>query len=227
MVETLAQDWSSLDREMQYECAGGHPRSYAQLGWTCGKDGLQRNLCEGSEMSRLTMVEMETDKLERGGERQMVWSTPTTVQNLQVGGHGCWGGLQICWERGWSVENCPRQHGLVASCSKSRKLEAVFEMWKEPCIDGPGCLGDPSASGMTGTNAVVAWLTEERMERERDLASTCYPSLDFKPTGTLPWCYHGALLGMVRWDRMAAGMEDDVADGMESRKYTPMVARRC
>ena len=76
VVETLAQDWSSLDREMQYECAGGHQRSYAQLGWTCGKDGLQRNLCKGSEMSRLTMVEMETDKLERGGERQMVWSTP-------------------------------------------------------------------------------------------------------------------------------------------------------
>ena len=47
-------------------------------------------------------------------------------------------------------------------------------MWKEPCIDGPGCLGDPSASGMTGTNAVVAWLTEERMEREiwRALATT-------------------------------------------------------
>ena len=44
VVETLAQDWSSLDREMQYECAGVHQRSYAQLGWTCGKDGLQRNL---------------------------------------------------------------------------------------------------------------------------------------------------------------------------------------
>ena len=47
VVETLAQDWTSLDREMQYECAGGHPRSYVQLGWTCGKDGLQRYLCEG------------------------------------------------------------------------------------------------------------------------------------------------------------------------------------
>ena len=113
------------------------------------------------------MVVMVTDKLERGGERQMVWSTPTTVQTLQVGGHGCWGGLQICWEHGWSVENCPRQYGLVASCSKSWKLETVFEMWKEPCIDGPGCLGDPSASGMTGTIAVAVWLTEKRVERER------------------------------------------------------------
>ena len=149
MVETLAQDWSSMDREVQYECAGGHPRSYAQLGWTCGKDGLHRNLCEGSEMSRPSMVEMETSQLERSGERQVVWPTPTAVQNLQVGRHGCWGGLQICWKRGWSVENCPRQHGLVALCSKPWKLEAIFEMWKEPCIDGPGCLGDPSASGMT------------------------------------------------------------------------------
>ena len=42
-------------------------------------------------------------------------------------------------------------------------------MWKESCIDGPECLGDPSASGMTGTNAVVAWLTEteKRIVRER------------------------------------------------------------
>ena len=108
------------------------------------------------------MVEMETAKLERGGERQMVWPTPTTVQNLQVGGHGCWGGLQICWKRGWSVENCPRQHGLAAFCSKPWKLETIFEMWKEPCKDGPGCLGDPSASGMTGTYAVVAWRNREK-----------------------------------------------------------------
>ena len=64
-------------------------------------------------------------------------------------------------------ETVQRQHGLVASCSKPWKLEAIFEMWKEPCIDGPGCLGDPSASGMTGTNAVVAWLTEKRIVRER------------------------------------------------------------
>ena len=80
---------------------------------------------------------------------------------------GCWGGLQICWKRGWSVENCPRQHGLVAFCSKPWKLEAIFEMWKEPCIDGPGCLGDPRASGMTGTIAVVAWMIERRIVRER------------------------------------------------------------
>ena len=155
VVETMAQDWSSLDREMQYECVGGHQRSYAQLGWPCGKDGLQRNLREGSEMSRPSMVEMETAPLERSGERQVVWPTPTAVHNLQVGGHGCWGGLQICWKRGWSVENCPGQYGLVVFCSKPWKLEAIFEMWKEPCIDGPGCLGliheicDERADGLT------------------------------------------------------------------------------
>ena len=173
VVETLAQDWSSMDREMQYECAGGHQRSYAQLGWTCGKDGLQRNLCEGSQMSRPSMVEMATAKLERGGERQMVRPAPTAVQNLQVGGHGCWGGLQICWKRGWSVENCPRQHGLVAFCSKPWKLEAIFEMWKEPCIDGPGCLGDPEGikkrcqNGRRCHDPTVALMVDLMMEASR------------------------------------------------------------
>ena len=75
VVETLAQDWSSMDREMQHERAGGHQRSYAPLGWTCGKAGLQRNLCEGSEMSRPSMVALETAELERGGERHK-WSGP-------------------------------------------------------------------------------------------------------------------------------------------------------
>ena len=78
------------------------------LSWTCGKDGLQRNLCESSEMSRLTMVEMETDKLERGGERQMVWSTPTTVQNLQVGGT-------------WSLGRSPSLLGTRMVCRKRLK----------------------------------------------------------------------------------------------------------
>ena len=49
----------------------------------------------------------------------------------------------------------------------SKTVQDNTEMWKEPCIDGPGCLGDPSASGMTGTTAVVAWLTERRIVRER------------------------------------------------------------
>ena len=163
VVETLAQNWQWI--EMCNMVLAIRDRMLSWAGHVARMD--YKEICAKALRCRgLTMVEMETAKLERGGERQMVWPTPTTVQNLQVGGHGCWGGLQICWERGWSVENCPRQHGLVAFCSKPWKLEAIFEMWKKPCIDGPGCLGDPSASGMTGTNAVVAWLTEKRIVRE-------------------------------------------------------------
>ena len=90
VVETLAQDWSSMDRERQYERADCHQRTYAQLGRPCGQDGLHRNLREGLEMPRPSMVEMETTSLERSRERQMCWSSPTKVQNLQMGGHGCW-----------------------------------------------------------------------------------------------------------------------------------------
>ena len=124
-------------------------------------------------------------------------------------------------ERGWSVGNGSRQYGMVASCSKPWKVEAIFEMWKEPCIDGPGCLGDPSASGMTGTIAVAAWLTEESVEREiwRALAT---PLSISSQLGHCRVCSHGTVLGMIGWDRVAAGMEDDVAAGMESRKYAPM-----
>ena len=158
MLETLAQDWSSMDREMQYECAGGHQRSYAQLGWTCGKDGLQRNLCEGSEMSRPPMVEMETDKLERGGERTNgLVHTPQTVQNLQVGGHGCWGGPpNLLGTRMVCRKRCKTTRVGCILLKTVEGWKQFSEMWKEPCIDGPGCLEDPSASGMTGTNAVVA-----------------------------------------------------------------------
>ena len=129
--------------------------------------GPERNLCEGLEMPRPPMVEMERTPLERSGERQMVWPTPTAIQNLPVGGHGCWGSVQIHWTCRRFVGVCPGQHGLVASCSKPWKLETVFDMWKEPCIDGPGCLGDPCASSMTGTDAGAAWLTRRRNVRER------------------------------------------------------------
>ena len=70
-------------------------------GWTTKKS-------EGLEMPRSSLVEMETASLERSGERQMVWPTPTTVQNLQVGGHGCRGSFQICWKRRRSVEKLSR-----------------------------------------------------------------------------------------------------------------------
>ena len=71
VVETLAQNWPSIDREVQHERVDCHQRTYAQLGWSCCQDGPQRNLCEGFEVSRSSMVEMETTSLERSGERQM------------------------------------------------------------------------------------------------------------------------------------------------------------
>ena len=95
VVETLAQDGSQTDREMQHERRVCHQRTSTQL---C-QNGLQRNLLESLEMSRTSMVEMETAPLERNGERRMVWPAPTAFQNLQVGGHGGGGGFQIHWKR--------------------------------------------------------------------------------------------------------------------------------
>ena len=132
VVETLAQDWSSLDREMQYECAGGHQRSYAKLGWTCGKDGLQRNLCEGSEMSRPPMVEMETAKLERV-ERDK-WSGPHP-QRFEI---YRWEDM-VAGQVSKFVGNADGlsktvqdNTGWLHLAQKPWKLEAIFEMWKEP-----------------------------------------------------------------------------------------------
>ena len=39
-------------------------------------------------------------------------------------------------------------------------------MWKESCLDGPGCLRDPSASGTIGTDAGASVLTERKYGRE-------------------------------------------------------------
>ena len=58
VVETLAQNWSSMGRKRQYELVDCHQRTYAQL------EGSQRNLCEGLEMPRSSMVEVETTSLE-------------------------------------------------------------------------------------------------------------------------------------------------------------------
>ena len=56
VVETLAQNWTSLDRKGHHERVDGHQRTYAHLGWLCCQDGPQRNLCEGLEMPRSSMV---------------------------------------------------------------------------------------------------------------------------------------------------------------------------
>ena len=69
MVEALAQDWSSLDREVQHERADCHPRTSARLGWSRCHIGLLGNLRECFEMSeiqwwrwrQLHWKEVETD----------------------------------------------------------------------------------------------------------------------------------------------------------------------
>ena len=137
------------------------------LSWcgSCCQNGAQRNLCEGLEMRRSSMVETETASVER--KRKTNGLVRTYNGSKSTGGKTWLLGtsLQIHWKCRRSVGICPRQHGLVAPCSKPWKLEAVCEMWKEPCIDGPGCLGDPCASGMTDAGA--AWLTERRIVRDR------------------------------------------------------------
>ena len=148
--------------KLQHEHSDCHQRTYAQLGRSCCQIGLQRDLCEGFEVSRTSVVEMATAPLERSKEGEMVRSAPKTIQHLQEGRHGCWRSFQIHWKCRRSVGICHRQHGLVALCSKLWKLEAVCEMWKEPCVDGPGCLGDPCASGVIGSDSGAAWMAERK-----------------------------------------------------------------
>ena len=38
VVETMAQNWTSLDRQGQHEHSDCHQRTCAQLGWSCGQD---------------------------------------------------------------------------------------------------------------------------------------------------------------------------------------------
>ena len=83
----MAQGRPPLDREVQHERVC-HQRTSTQLGRSCCQIGLQRDLCEGLEVSRTPVVEMATASLERSGEGQMVWSVPKTIQTQQMGGHG-------------------------------------------------------------------------------------------------------------------------------------------
>ena len=163
VVETQAQNWTSLDRKGQYERVDGHQRTHAQLGWSCCQDGPQRNLCGGLEMPRSSMVEMETTPLERSGERQMVWPTPTAVLQIyrweyMVAGDvskftGNADGLSESVQENTGWLHLVQHRGSWTQFSKCGKSQA----WMVP-----GCLGDPCASGMTGTNAGATWSAKER-----------------------------------------------------------------
>ena len=88
-VETVAQDGSQMDREMQHERRVCHQRTSTQLGRSCCQDGLQGNLCEGLEMLRTSMVEMETAPLGRNGERQNGLANTHSVSK-STGGRTWW-----------------------------------------------------------------------------------------------------------------------------------------
>ena len=55
VVETKAQNWTPLDREVQHECADSHQRTSALL----GQNRQLGHLREGLEMSGTSVVEME------------------------------------------------------------------------------------------------------------------------------------------------------------------------
>ena len=77
-METLAQERSPLDREVQRECCDRHQRTRGQLGRSCCQNGRGRDLREGLEVSRTSVVEMATVPLERNGEGEVVWRAPRT-----------------------------------------------------------------------------------------------------------------------------------------------------
>ena len=91
MVETLAQNWRPLDREVQQEFADRHQRTSALLGWACGQNGLLEIcakvlICRGLQWWRWRQLFEEKEK----------WAEPLpkTFQNLQVGGYCVSRGIQ-------------------------------------------------------------------------------------------------------------------------------------
>ena len=89
-VETMAQDRSLMDREVQHECPDCHQRSSTQLGRTCCQNGLLRDLREVLQVSKTSVVEMATAPLEKD---ESSGPHSKTIQNLQVAGHGVDRGL--------------------------------------------------------------------------------------------------------------------------------------
>ena len=224
VVETMAQDRSPLDREVQHERSGCHQRTSTQLSRTCCQNGPLRDLCEGLEVSRTAVVEMATAPLERSGEGQMVWSAPKTTQNLQVGGHGVDRGLQVYWKRRWFCGISSNVHGLTATCPRSWALETICKNVERvlSCCSQCGCTMEihqmprgprcaRHAGGILSLDGVDwRWLASigfdrrrtfigrmKEMRRERGLASTWHPSLCIEPGLLLICCSHGTMLDMV------------------------------
>ena len=78
------------------------------------------------------MVEVETNSLERNREGQVVWAAPTEIQDIQLGRHGDERGVHVHRKRRGVFGVSLGIHGLAASCSRPRAMEAVCEMRKNP-----------------------------------------------------------------------------------------------
>ena len=164
VVETLAQNWSSVDCEMQYECAGGHWRSYAQLGWSCGKDGLQRHLCEGLEMPRWRWRQLHWKEVEKDR-----WSGPHP-QRFKI---YRWEDM-VAGEVSKFVGNADDLSKTVqddAGClhfAQNRgSWKQLSKCGKSPVQMVPSASGDPCASGTVGTDAGANVLAVKGWVRER------------------------------------------------------------
>ena len=90
------------------------------------------------------MVEIETASLERSVEKgKTVWSAPTTVQNLQVGRHGCWGSFQIHWKCKTVCRNLSMTTRVGCTLLKTgeagsslRNVERALKRWSRVWIFG-------------------------------------------------------------------------------------------
>ena len=78
VVETFAQDWSPVNREVQHECADSHQRASTLSRMDCSE------ICAKSlEMSRTAVVEMAPTFLERGKEKSNGQDRIQNGSNLQ------------------------------------------------------------------------------------------------------------------------------------------------
>ena len=127
VVETVAQNWTPLVREVQHECADSHQGTSTLLGRTCGQNPLLGGLRERLEMSGTSVVEMTTALLERSRERQVGRTTSKTIQNLQMGRYSVDRGIQSLWECSLQHLYKTRQdlYRIVCSGGSSGKLEHI------------------------------------------------------------------------------------------------------
>ena len=157
VVETMAQNWPSMGRK-------GNMNVLTAI--------RERVLSWAGRVARMDHKEICAKTLRcevfNGGDGDSFTGKKSRKTNGLAHTHN---GSKSTGGRTWLLGKCPkslemqtvcRNLSRTTSCSKLWKLETFFEIWKEPCMDGPRCLGDPCASGMTGTDAGAAWLTRRK-----------------------------------------------------------------